>query len=185
MTQKPPKTALRMKTLGPEAMSAAQLAVYNKVLSGPRGKFGGPFPALLRTPFAADSLQELGAWLRFEGKLSAKIREIVILIAAQKCQCRIEWDAHTVIARDEGVSDALIASIKAESVPKGVAKEEEIVLNFCRTLLGNKFVPDTTYAEAKSELGEECLVELVIILGYYILLSMVLNVFEDPTEDER
>ncbi|MDC1249449.1 carboxymuconolactone decarboxylase family protein [Planktomarina sp.] len=185
MTQKPPKTDQRMKTLTPQDMSVAQLDVYTKILNGPRGKFGGPFPALLHTPFAANSLQELGAWLRFEGKLSAQLREIVILIAARKWQCRIEWDAHVAIARNEGVSDILITAIENETVPKGTTPKQGIILDFCRSLLDNKFVSDATYAGAKSELSEECLVELVVILGYYTLLSMILNVFEDPAQDHR
>ena len=48
----------RIHSLDPDKMSDEQLKVYNKIISGPRGKFGGPFPVLLRLPKAADLIQE-------------------------------------------------------------------------------------------------------------------------------
>ena len=81
----------RINSLDPDKMSDEQLKVYNKIISGPRGKFGGPFPALLRLPKAADLIQELGSWLRFESKMPSQLREIVILMAAHQWDCKIEW----------------------------------------------------------------------------------------------
>ena len=55
-----------------------------------------------------------------------------------------------------------------------------MVYNFARELLDEHRVSDNLYAEAVELLGETGVVELVILLGYYTLVSMTLNVFEVP-----
>ena len=49
-----------------------------------------------------------------------------------------------------------------------------------RALHQNHRVDDATYAEAVKQLGQRGVVELVGLLGYYTLISMILNVFEVP-----
>ena len=55
-----------------------------------------------------------------------------------------------------------------------------MVYNFARELLDQHRVSDNLYDEAVELLGEAGVAELVILLGYYTLVSMTLNVFEVP-----
>ena len=48
-------------------LDVAQENIYEGIVSGPRGKFGGPFYALIHAPEIADATQALGAVLRFSG----------------------------------------------------------------------------------------------------------------------
>ena len=48
----------------PETMNADQKAVYDKIVSGPRGKIQGPLRAALHNAELADKWQALGALLR-------------------------------------------------------------------------------------------------------------------------
>ena len=168
----------RINSLDPDKMSDEQLKVYNKIISGPRGKFGGPFPALLRLPKAADLIQELGSWLRFESKMPSHLREIVILMAAHQWDCKIEWEAHAIIAEREGVSKSLIDSIKLNKISNNVSERELAVIKFCNELEKNKFISDSTYSSTVDTLGLDATIEVTVILGYYAMLSMILNVFE-------
>ena len=168
----------RISSLETGEMSAEQLKVYNKIISGPRGKFGGPFPALLRLPKAADIIQALGSWLRFESKMPSHLREIVILMTAHQWNCKIEWEAHAIIAEREGVSRNLIDSIKLNKIPNNVSEKELAVIKFCNELEKNKFISDSTYFSTVDILGLDSIIEVTIILGYYSMLSMLLNIFE-------
>ena len=169
----------RISSLETGEMSAEQLKVYNKIISGPRGKFGGPFPALLRLPKAADIIQALGSWLRFESKMPSHLREIVILMTAHQWNCKIEWEAHAIIAEREGVSRNLIDSIKLNKIPNNVLEKELAVIKFCNELEKNKFISDSTYSSTVDILGLEVTIEITIILGYYSMLSIILNTFEN------
>jgi 4-carboxymuconolactone decarboxylase len=47
-------------------------------------------------------------------------------------------------------------------------------------LLDERRVDDATYAAAERLLGERGMVELVTLIGYYCLISLLLNLFEVP-----
>ena len=73
----------RLPEFDPRELDDAQKNVYNIIVSGPRGKFGGPFYALIHAPGLADATQALGAALRFNTQLTPQYRETAILIAAR------------------------------------------------------------------------------------------------------
>ena len=66
----------RLPPLDPAALSGGRTALYDKIMSGPRGRVGGPMEAMVLCPAAGDPLQELGARLRFGGVLPGKLRSI-------------------------------------------------------------------------------------------------------------
>jgi 4-carboxymuconolactone decarboxylase len=43
-------------------------------------------------------------------------------------------------------------------------------------LLKNRSVSDTTYARAVKQFGEESVVDLVGVVGYYVMIAMQMNV---------
>ena len=59
-----------------------------------------------------------------------------------------------------------------------VNRDEEVVYNLAMELMENHQVSDDTYQAALDELGEQGLVELIGVLGYYNYVAMVLNCFE-------
>ena len=140
----------------------------------------GPFNAWLRSPVLGDAAQRLGETVRFESALPPQLRELAILIVAAKWKAQYEWWAHERIARQEGLDQRIIESVKAETVPDFSNPTEAVVCSFARQLLDEHRVSEVLYAEAVELLGETGVVELVILLGYYTLVSMTLNVFEVP-----
>ena len=52
--------------------------------------------------------------------------------------------------------------------------------NSVRKLLQNHSVSDATYARALSRFGEQGVIELVSVVGYYTFQSMVLNTARTP-----
>lgn len=161
-----------------DTLSRAQRQVYDKIMSGPRGKFGGPFPALLECPQIADQVQALGGALRFQGRLSPILREVAILVVARHWRCVVEWNAHVVIAEQAGVDRAVIKSILNGNPSTQASPEIRAVIAVCRELNDTKFVSDATYRQAIDSIGLEGVVELTVIAGYFALLSMVLNTFD-------
>jgi 4-carboxymuconolactone decarboxylase len=175
----------RLSPIKAEQLSAAQKEIYDAIISGPRGKFGGPFPALLHNPEIANRVQALGETLRFNGKLSPALREIAILVTAHTWKNVVEWDAHVVIALREGVSEALIEAIMHNAIPEEINQQELLILSFCRALNQTRFVDENLYQKTLKTFGIEVVVELVVMLGYFSTLAMLLNTFEvaaDPVD---
>ena len=183
----------RMSYITPENFTQAQGHLFKSITGGKRGEgrapedllnseggMSGPFNPWLRTPILGDAAQRLGETVRFESTLSPQLRELAILIVAAKWKAQYEWWAHERIARREGLDEGVIESVKAETVPEFSNPTEAVVYNFVHQLLDEHCVSDHLYAEAVELLSEAGVVELVILLGYYTLVSMTLNVFEVP-----
>jgi 4-carboxymuconolactone decarboxylase len=170
----------RLPPLDPAALSAGQKALYDKIVSGPRGRVAGPLEAMVLCAAAGDPLQELGGRLRFDGVLPGKLRELAILVAARFWSAQFEWHAHARIAREEGLDAAVIAAIAEGAAPEFSSPEQAVVYGFCRELHETHAVGDETYARAVELLGQEAVIELTVLCGYYTAVSMILNTFQVP-----
>ena len=168
----------RLPPFDAAGLSSSQRRIYDTIMSGPRGKFGGPFPALLECPDIANQVQALGGALRFSGSLPTVLREAAILVVARHWRSAVEWDAHVTIALREGVECSIITAILNEQPVDDASADVRSVVMLSRELNETKQISDATYQQAVSEIGLEGVVELTVLLGYFALLSMVLNTFE-------
>ncbi len=181
----------RISYITPESFTEAQQCLFNSITGGKRGKgrapedllnseggMSGPFNAWLRSPVLGEAVQRVGETVRFESALPPQLRELAILIVAAKWKAQYEWWAHEKIARREDLDERIIGDVKAEIYPDFSNPTEAVVYNFTRQLLDEHRVSTHLYDEAVELLGEVGVVELVILIGYYTLVSMTLNVFE-------
>ena len=170
----------RLPPIPDEKLTDAQRKVIDAIKSGPRGRVGGPFPALLRNPHLAGRVAHLGELLRFNTSLPPRLSELAILITARTWTAQYEWYAHARLARQGGLSDTIIEAIRRREAPVGMQADEVAVYNLCTELHATHRVSDATYAAARDLFGEAGVVEFLAISGYYVLVSMVLNVAEVP-----
>jgi 4-carboxymuconolactone decarboxylase len=170
----------RLPPLADETLSEAQRRVVEAITQGPRGRLSGPFTALLRSPELCQRMQLLGAYLRYESSVPARLRELAILATARHWHQNYEWHTHAPMAQRAGLPRALIDALAGGHSPDPLAADEAAVLGFCDELHQDHAVSDATYARARAVLGEAGVVELCGICGYYALLAMVLNVARSP-----
>lgn len=161
-----------------EQLDDAQRAVFDAIASGPRGGVVGPFNVLLRAPAVADAAQRLGAGLRFSGTLDDRLREIAILTVARRWSAQFEWFAHHPIAVTAGVDAAALERLRQGGDPFFANADEQLVWRLSDAVLERGRLDDAEFATGREALGEACLVELLAVLGYYTLLSFILNVGE-------
>jgi len=178
-----PQEARRFRPLAESEMSDAQRKVYGEIASGPRGGVRGPFSALLRSPELADRAQKLGEWVRFNSSLPERLKEFAILVTARYWSAQYEWHAHHAHALKAGLDPRLAAELALGKRPAGMNDEEAAVHDFCRELHENKAVSDSAYAEVVKHFGERGAVDLIGVVGYYTLVSMILNVDRHPLPD--
>jgi 4-carboxymuconolactone decarboxylase len=117
-------------------------------------------------------LQKVGEYLR----LTTKLAEFVILLTARQWTQQYEWDAHSAGALKVGLKPEIIAAIADGRRPVGMSQDQEILYDFCVELFHNQSVSDSTYARALNRFGEQTVIDVVGICGYYSTLAMVLNV---------
>lgn len=174
----------RFPVLALDQMSPEQRKVAEAILSGPRKTLDGPFNAWLRDPELADRLQRVGEQLRFHSSVPPRLNEFAILVTARAWDASFEWSAHYPLAIKAGLKPAVAADLAQGRRPAGMAADEAAVYDFVTELRRIHHVSDPTYAAAKAALGDQGIVDLVALSGYYDLVSMTLNVaqVESPAD---
>ena len=172
----PSNTPERFPAIPPEQWTEEQKKVAAVIASGPRGEVRGPFLALLRSPGLAHTVQQVGEYLRFKCPLDRRIAEMATLIAARHWTQQYEWQSHYKHAMKAGLSPEIAQAIAEGRRPAGMAKDEETLHDLLTETLHNKSVCDATYARAVAVFGEQGVIELIAIAGYYAMLAMILNV---------
>lgn len=161
----------------PARLTPDQRRVYDAMMQGPRGRVMGPFPYLLRSPELCDAIQRIGAFVRFDSKLSGRLGELTIIVTARYWDCHYEWSVHAPLARKEGVPDAVIDTIRAGKRPAADA-DAALIHDITHMLYDNHAIDEATYAKGIAKFGEEGMLELVVMIGYYALLAQVFAAFE-------
>ena len=164
----------------PEELNAEQRQVYDKVVSGPRGKLRGPLRAALYNPTLADCWQAFGAQLRYRTQLTPELSELAILVTARHCRSPFEWDAHRPEAERAGLHQDIITSILHQQEPQDMSAMQAAVYHFARELNTGHSVSDATYARALGMFDARTVMELTALVGYYTLVAMTLNAHEIP-----
>jgi 4-carboxymuconolactone decarboxylase len=173
----------RFKPLTYDALTPAQKTMADHLLAGERGGLNGPYHVLLRSPEMGDLAQQYGAYTRYHSTLPKELNELAILLMARSWDAQYVWYAHRTIAGQAGLSKSITEAIAAGKHPAALSSDEAIVYNFCTELLTRHHVSDTTFQAAVARFGERGVVDLMGVLGYYNLVSMVLNVDGYPLPD--
>jgi len=170
----------RFKPLKYDEMTPAQKTMMDHLASGERRGAGGPFNVLLRSPEMGDLVQQFGASMRFHSSLPRKLNEMAIIITARHWTAQYEWYAHRTAAAQAGLNEAIIQSIAAGKRPASMDADETVIYNFATELLNTKQVGDPVFKAVKDKFGEKGVVDLIGVMGYYQLVSMLLNVDRYP-----
>ena len=170
----------RMPPIPPERMTEAQKAAVAEFVVARKVGISGPFVPLLRSPEVMNRARALGDYLRFNSVLPPRLSEFAILITARRWSQNYEWDAHSALARQGGLSPEVIAAIADGRRPDRMAADEEIIYTFCDELQRLQSISDATYARAIGAFGEQGVIDVLGISGYYTLLAMVLNTARTP-----
>ena len=179
-------TSERMPEIKLEQMTPAQRTIAEAIMSGPRGRMRGPFNAWLRNPILADRLQKVGEYVRFNTSLDKRINEMAILMTAQAWGAQYEWYAHAPLALKAGLDPAVLKAIGAGERPANMKDDEAIVWEFTTQLRRDHSVNDAIYSKALEKFGEQGIIDLIAVNGYYDVVSMTLNVahVKAPAETE-
>jgi 4-carboxymuconolactone decarboxylase len=139
----------------------------------------------LHAPAFGELAQRLGGHCRFKTAVPPRLSEFAILVTAKLWRAQYEWFAHVPQAERAGVKSETIRDLHKGRLPKAAPKDERAIYDFIQELYKTRRVGDKTFARVRDVLGEAAMVEFVGILGYYVLISMILNVFRmSPPEGE-
>jgi len=165
----------RLRPIPPEDWTDAQRAAAADIVNGPRGALYGPFVPLLRSPELMGYAQRLGEYLRYRSAIGVRLSELAILVTAREWNQQVEWAIHAPIALQVGIPQDVIDAIARRARPPALLIDEAVVYDFCVELHRDKRVSDRVYGDALALFGEQGVVDLMGVNGYYTFLAMVMN----------
>jgi len=171
----PVKAQDRMPPIPPDKMTDAQKKAAEAFAEGRGYAIRGPFVPLIRSPEVMLRAKAMGDYLRFKSTLGPKLNEMVILIAAREWSQQYEWNAHHPIALKEGLRPDTAEAIADGRRPAAMAEDEEAAYDLATEILRTKRVSDATYRRAAARFGEQGVIDLLGVTGYYTFLAIVMN----------
>jgi 4-carboxymuconolactone decarboxylase len=125
-------------------------------------------------------MSALGGRLRFKSSIERRLLELAIITVGAAWKAEFEWWAHAQMAREHGVSDAIVDAIARGDDPPFGAEDERVIYTVARELTRTGRLGQDDYDAAHRLLGDAGMVELVSTCGYYTLISFLLNAFDVP-----
>jgi len=164
----------RIELFDPSDMTPEQQSVYDAVIAGPRGTIVGPLRAVMRLPAMADLWQRFGAHIRYALGIPKRASELAILVVARHWSSQVEWQMHTRAARAAGIEDAIIEAIRIGTRPD-LQPSDAAVYDFAEQLTAQGDIADAVHAAIVALWGEDGVVELTAVIGYYTMVAFMLN----------
>lgn len=163
-----------------ERLTEAQRAAAQALIDGPRKAVYGPFLPLLRSPELLDRVAKLGEYLRFGSVLNDRVRELATCIAARHVSNQFEWLMHAPLARRAGVAEAALEAVRVGARPQPLQADEHAAADFAFELLRHHGVSEPTWQAALAQFGEQGTVELATLVGYFVMVSWLMNAARTP-----
>jgi 4-carboxymuconolactone decarboxylase len=137
--------------------------------------------ALFRTLAVHDELfarmRPLGAGILGHGRIEPREREIVIHRACARAGAEYEWGVHVIaFGRPLGLTDEQIAAtVNASSDDPAWSEAERLLVRLVDELHDTCNVSSSLWSELAERYADDQLLELIIVAGWYRLLSGVIN----------
>lgn len=166
----------RLPPLPAEKLNADQKKAAEEFAAGRGYAPRGPFAVMLRSPEVMLRAKAMGDYLRFRNVLPKRVSEMVILMTAREWTQQYEWAHHYGFAVKEGLAKAIIDAIADGRRPEAMSEDEAAAYDFSIELQKRRSVSDATYARALKVFGEQGIIDIIGLNGYYTFNAMMMNV---------
>lgn len=142
------------------------------------------YKVLANAPAAAEGFMALGGALLRGGSLPADLRELVILRVGSLCDAAYEIHQHRQLAIKVGVAPARIAAALREADGSSLDEVEGAVLAFTDAVVHEVKAPGPLFDAVADLLDHSQIGELILLIGFYMLVCRFLENAEVPIEAE-
>lgn len=149
-----------------------------EILEGALTHDGRPlniFGVLAHHPKLMKRFNLMGGFLLNKGLIPAREREIVILRVGWNARAVYEFGQHTIIGKQSGLTDDEIAALTREPADGPWSADDRALIALADDLAADDCVSDDTWSALSGRWDEAELVELLLVAGFYRMVSGFLN----------
>ena len=170
----------RMPPIPAGQLTEAQKRAIDEFKAARSADISGPFIPMLRSPEVMSRARAMGDYLRYKSSLPPRLSEFIILLTSRRWTQQYEWHAHQPLAIQGGLRPEIVKAIAEGRRPDTMADDEDAVYTLWDEIQRNQSVSDAAYARASAKIGEQGIIDVLGITGYYTMLAMVMNTTRTP-----
>ncbi len=180
-----PVSLTRLPPLARDDLDEEGKAVYDRIVGDGPAPRTGPVALPLYSPPIAQVFSDLNAYLRYNGVLSPRHTEVAIVVATWEIASQYEYSSHEPAALMYGAPQAVIDTIKYNREPVDLPPEETVIIKLGRAIMRDHKVDAELYAEAERLFGRRGIVEMVTVMGDYVMVGMVMTAIDQQLPEDR
>jgi 4-carboxymuconolactone decarboxylase len=167
-----------------DAVGKAAFDTYVSPGTGYETGLRGPVGMWMHSPALARAVFDVRQRVRYGTTKDQRLTELVILSTAREISNQYEWSAHEPLAQAAGLEQEIIELIKyrrdidASPAIDGFGETEQTLVQFTRELVSEDKVRSPTFSKAIELFGNEGVVDIVGLIGYYNFVAMTLKAFD-------
>jgi 4-carboxymuconolactone decarboxylase len=162
-----PQSHARLPYLQRKDLDPAAQAIFDQLPGrSPDGSLGGPLAFAAYNPGVAKALLDLHN-AAVAGTLTARVRELAIMVACRETNYSLEWNGHEATAVRSGIDAKLIDVIRTRGALTGLDEKDAAVIRFGRQMLTDKKVDSATFAKVVEFYGKRGAMDLVAVMNTY------------------
>jgi len=143
------------------------------------------YPTLVRNPIMAERFLTFAGYILRESTLPPREREILILRIGWLCQSEYEFGQHTLVGKSVGLTSEEIFRITEGPNASGWDPFDATLLRAVDELHSDAFITDATWNALAKRYNEKQLMDLVLTVGDYNMISMYLNTMGVQLEEGK
>ena len=143
-----------------------------------------PVAMWVYSPLMAEHIFPASTYLRYGTEKDQRLTELVILTTAREVRSQYEWTSHEPLGDDAGLEREIIefvrrrADLDSEREISGLGDLERTIIAFVREVVSEERVTSATFGRALELFGEQGVMDLTGLVGYYSFVNMTLKAFD-------
>ncbi|MEA2538608.1 MAG: 4-carboxymuconolactone decarboxylase [Chloroflexota bacterium] len=168
----------RIRPIERDRATPEQRRVGDTIFGSRNEDYGGPSAILLHLPELAERFDRLRDALVREQQLPKPMLHLAALVTARFWSAQYAWWKRVELCLAAGISQDVIDAVRERRRPVLADPAMAAVFEYVTELLERRRVSDATHARLRAIVGDEPIIELVMIVGFYSMLGLVCDAFE-------
>ncbi|MGH8944566.1 MAG: carboxymuconolactone decarboxylase family protein [Acidimicrobiia bacterium] len=168
----------RIEPIARDEATPEQRRVGDIIYGSRNEEYGGPSAVLLHIPELAERFDHLRNYLVREQKLPQPLVHLAALIVARFWAAEYAWWKRVPMCLEAGIPQEVVDAVLERKRPEFDDSDLEAVYQYVTELLHDRRVSEATHERLKAIIGDESLIELVLVVGFYSMLGLVCNAFD-------